>query len=80
MQKTDQSADTFTSILAFQLKQIGNSEVRELNPVVQRILQHAEDLCVINTETADPDQKQVLMQQKIQDLRSVLIQAPAAQN
>ena len=62
MQKTNQSADTFTSILAFQPKQIGKAEVRELNPEVQRILQFAEDLCVLNTETADPDQKQVLMQ------------------
>jgi hypothetical protein len=62
VQKTDQSADTFTSILAFQPKQIGKAEVRELNPEVQSILQLAEDLCVLNTETADPDQKQVLMQ------------------
>jgi hypothetical protein len=62
LQKTDQSSDTFTSILAFQPKQIGKADVRELNPEVQRILQFAEDLCVLNTETADPDQKQVLMQ------------------
>ena len=54
--------------------------MRELNPEVQSILQIAEDLRVLNTETADPDQKQVLMQQKIQDLRSILVQAPAAQN
>jgi hypothetical protein len=36
--------------------------VRELNPEVQSILQLAEDLRVLNTETANPDQKQALMQ------------------
>ena len=62
MLKKNQSADTFTSILAFQPKQIGKADVRKPNPEVQRILKIAEDLCVLNTEAADPDQKQVLMQ------------------
>ena len=47
-----------------------------MDPCVQNILQLAEDICSLKTQIADPDQHHQMLQQKIQDLRNVIIEAP----